>query len=178
MSELKVGDRVRLLEDHVLFTDDTHQQTVTLEAGVLGVVVDDDDDACKYDEVPGPYRVKWDNGMESAYFDEDIQLATAKPADAMAVDERSMLVFHDIEEANLAVDTANDEIAELQRQLAAAQAREKMLLASLHNIRDIRVNPTGNDDADRGRRDGYRVTTELAQAAINAHAKALQATSD
>jgi hypothetical protein len=51
----------------------------------------------------------------------------------------------------------------------------KMLLASLHNIRDMRVNPTGNDDADRGRRDGYRITTELAQAAINAYQKAANA---
>lgn len=98
MKVFKIGDRVKLLEDHELFTDETHQQTVTLEAGLLGVVVDDDDDACKYDEVPGPYRVKWDNGTESAHFDEDIQHATEltgtpatladvyQPADAPAVD--------------------------------------------------------------------------------------------
>jgi hypothetical protein len=67
------------------------------------------------------------------------------------------------------------ELAALEEERNRLRGAVKMLLASLHNIRDMRVNPMSNDDFDRGRRDGYRITAELAQAAINAHAKAANA---
>jgi hypothetical protein len=56
-----------------------------------------------------------------------------EPAPVSAAGERSMLVFHDIEEANSAIDDANDEIADLRAKLAAAEALASTNAALLAN---------------------------------------------
>lgn len=81
MGTFEVGQRVRLLRDTEIFNDEYRDSTSIIKVGTLGTVIDTDDEASRYDEVPGPYRVRWDNGAEFACFVEWIAPAAAPGAE-------------------------------------------------------------------------------------------------
>jgi signal transduction histidine kinase len=77
-----------------------------------------------------------------------------EPAPVSAAGERSMLVFHDIEEANSAIDDANDEIADLRAKLAAAEAlasTNAALLANAQHELNTRIRELAALEEERNR---------------------------
>ncbi len=150
----EVNKRVQLLEDTKVFTDESHSATVVIPAGTLGTITDNDDEGCRYDEVPGPYRVMWDTGQEFTCFHSDIvpaQPAAPAPETATGAGEAGAIEFDASELTRLGYElgrygASTEDKAEavtafirkytatLQAELAASRERERVLAAAVEPL--------------------------------------------